>query len=93
MTARKRTTKAKPPETQAQPVEPGPPTVPIAPMQLSTQTENFLALTVRRLRELLADAQKRRADGRLTVDIHMASGVLTGAFSISPKWTERLTRS
>lgn len=57
---------------------------------LSSQNESFLAIATRRLREILTDAEKRRADGRVGVDITISGGQINGSLRFRPDWVEKL---
>ena len=59
---------------------------------LVAQNQSFLAMASRRIREEIALAQKRRADGWLNIGVHFTSGVMDGPIHYKPDWIERLSR-
>lgn len=79
---------------------PAPPTVqvvvptiiPLTPGagEINSQNETMLSLVMRRLRELVLDAQKRRGDGKIAIEVLVSAGMLNRTARVRPDWTERL---
>lgn len=57
---------------------------------LSAQNELALAKAMRRLREVVADGQARRADGFLRISLELNAGAIVPRAHLNPQWTERL---
>ena len=58
------------------------------PSALSSQNESFYGKAIRRFRELLVEAQKRRVEGSIKFECQITDGKLTG--NVVPFWKERL---
>lgn len=58
--------------------------------QLSAQNLVILDKAFRRLREIVQDAEQRRADGTIAIELPIQNGKLTMNVINRPKWTERL---
>lgn len=62
--------------------------IPVPALTLTNQS--ILDRAVRALREELLVLQQKRADGRLTIDLHLAGGVLNGIWHVKTDWTGRV---
>lgn len=70
---------------------------PIAPSQppppvIMNQNQSFLDMAARRLKEMVIDAQRRRADGHITIDVVVNGGMVAGDIVYRPVWREHLAR-
>lgn len=61
-------------------------------VSLHSMNELVIQMVGRRIRELLTEGQRVRADGNLTVRIDIMDGVCTKKLNVSPSWNETLGR-
>ena len=73
--------------------QPAPPAVMVRAenSELTPNNNVFLAGILRRLREIILEAQKRRADGGVRIDITFQSGNLSNSVTVQPRYIERIT--
>jgi hypothetical protein len=68
-----------------------PPVIRVAPMDFNRNNEVFFGYLVRRLRELLLEAQQRRADGGIQISMSLTGGNLGNSITIQPRYTESVS--
>lgn len=83
------------PTTTTVPMEPIKPE-PIRPLYLpnpailTTPNDNMITHVMRRVRELVVDAQQRRGDGKIFMELYVNAGMLTKSPKVGYNCNERL---